>query len=204
MDWIAISIYAGALLLNSGTPGPSIAALVARVIARGWQDVAPFVAAMWLGEVIWLTLAMAGLTALAESFHGAFVLLKYLGAAYLLFLAWQMWTQPVHANSTEPAAGQSGARMFATGFALTLGNPKIMVFYLALLPNLLDLTQVGIGSWAVIASVTVACLMAVDLFWIVLAHRARALLQTPRALRVANRISATMLGGAAGLIATRQ
>ena len=74
-------------MVAAGSPGPSVAALVARVLVRGWREVLPFAAAMWLGEAIWLTLAAFGLAALAESLHWAFLLVKYLGAAYLLYLS---------------------------------------------------------------------------------------------------------------------
>jgi threonine/homoserine/homoserine lactone efflux protein len=116
----ALLIFAGALLVAAGSPGPSVAALVARVIAHGWRDALPFAAAMWLGEAL----------------HGAFLVVKYLGAAYLLYLAWRMWSAPVAATSEGPAPNTgSGVRMFLAGLAVTLGNPKIMVFYLALLPR---------------------------------------------------------------------
>lgn len=69
MELSSVLIFAFALLLNAGTPGPSVAALVSRVITRGWRDIMPFVAAMWIGEVIWLTMAMAGLTAMAQTFQ---------------------------------------------------------------------------------------------------------------------------------------
>ena len=203
MEPFALAVFAAALILNAGTPGPSIAALVSRVISRGRADVAPFVAAMWIGEIIWLSLAMAGLSALAETFHGAFLILKYLGVAYLIFLAWKMWTEPVSTDKGSLPKRQSAGSMFFAGFALTLGNPKIMVFYLALLPSLIDLTQPSLGLWAIIAAVTFASLAAVDLFWIALANHARSFLRTPKAIRIANRVGATALGGAAGVIASR-
>ena len=203
MEPFAVATFASALILNAGTPGPSIAALVSRVISRGWADVAPFVAAMWIGEIIWLSFAMAGLSALAETFHGAFLTLKYLGIAYLIYLAWKMWTEPVNTDVTTLPKRQSAGAMFLAGFALTLGNPKIMVFYLALLPSLIDLTQPSLGLWAIIAAATVASLAVVDLSWIALAHHARSFLKTPTAIRVANRIGATALGGAAGVLASR-
>ena len=203
MDPIALAIFATALILNAGTPGPSIAALVSRVITRGWGDVAPFVAAMWIGEVIWLSFAMAGLSALAETFHEGFLVLKYFGIAYLVYLAWKMWVEPVEGEAGALPKAQSKLSMFFAGFALTVGNPKIMVFYLALLPSLIDLTQPSIGLWAVVATVTVASLALVDLFWIVLAHKARVFLKTPRAMKVANRVGAATLGGAAAVIASR-
>lgn len=203
MEPIALLLFVTALILNAGTPGPSIAALVSRVITRGWHDVAPFVAAMWLGEVIWLTLAMAGLSALAETFHTAFVVLKYLGVAYLLWLAWRMWTEPAATGADAVPDASSRWSMFAAGMALTLGNPKIMVFYVALLPTLIDLSGVSIGLWAVVACVTVASLAFVDLAWIAVAHHARRFLNTPRAVRMANRLGAGCLGGAAAVIASR-
>lgn len=202
MSW-TYSLFAVALLINAGTPGPSIAALVSRVISSGWRDVAPFVAAVWLGEVIWLTVAMAGLSALAETFHVAFLILKYCGIAYLAFLAWQMWHEPVATEEETLPEGRSGWSMFAAGMALTLGNPKIMVFYLALLPTLIDLSKATISLWAVVAAVTVVVLAGINIVWIMLAHNARKMLRTPRAAKIANRVGATSLGGAAAVIATR-
>ena len=143
MEPMVIVTFAVALLLNAGTPGPSIAALVSRVITHGWRDVFPFVLAMWIGEVGWLTVSMAGLTALAQTFHYGFVILKWAGIAYLVYLAWRMWRAKVDGHATALPQGQSGLSMFAAGMALTIGNPKIMVFYLAVLPSLVTLGTDG-------------------------------------------------------------
>lgn len=203
MDIVSIAIFATALLLNAGTPGPSIAALVSRVISNGWRDVIPFLAAMWIGEVIWLTMAMVGLSALAQTFQLGFLVLKWLGIGYLVWLAIRMWRQPVGDRADDLPRRASAWSMFGTGMALTLGNPKIMVFYLALLPALIDLSTAGFSAWAILSCVTFATLAAVDLSWTFLAHRARLLLRTPRAIRVANRVGALTLGGAAATIASR-
>ncbi|MCB1835754.1 MAG: LysE family translocator [Geminicoccaceae bacterium] len=203
LDLFSIAIFAGALLLNAGLPGPSIAALVSRVIASGWRDVIPFLAAMWIGEAIWLTMAMTGLTALAQTFQTGFEILKWLGIAYLCWLAVKMWRQPVNDEADMLPRRSSSLSMFATGMALTLGNPKIMVFYIALLPSLIDLSSAGLREWSVLVSVTLLTLAAVDLAWVFLAHKARLLLRTPRATRIANRVGAVALGGAATAIATR-
>src|SRR5918993_5061090 len=95
MDASGLLIFAGALTVAAGSPGPSIAALVARVIAKGWRDVLPFLAAMWIGEAIWLSMAVFGLAFVAQTFHLAFVIVKWAGVAYLVYLAWKMWTAPV-------------------------------------------------------------------------------------------------------------
>ena len=76
MELSSLLIFAGALLVAAGSPGPSIAALVARVIARGFRDVLPFLLAMWIGEAIWLSLAVFGLAYIAQTFHMAFVAVK--------------------------------------------------------------------------------------------------------------------------------
>ncbi len=128
MDLSALLIFAGALLVAAGSPGPSIAALVARVMTSGAGAVLPFLAAMWIGEAIWLSLAVWGLAALAQSFHLLFVVIKWLGIGYLLILAWKMWHAPVHLDGPAMPERGSNWKMFATGMALTLGNPKIMVF----------------------------------------------------------------------------
>ncbi|MGV2126111.1 LysE family translocator [Agrobacterium vitis] len=203
MDLLSIAIFAGALLLNAGTPGPSIAALVSRVITSGWRDVIPFIAAMWIGEVIWLTMAMAGLTALAQTFQFGFYVMKWLGVAYLCWLAFKMWRMPMDGDSDDLPRRSSRWSMFGAGMALTLGNPKIMVFYLALLPSLIDLSSTGVREWAILAIVTLVTLAAIDLTWTFFAHKARLLLRTPRATRLANRLGAVALGGAAAAIATR-
>ena len=64
------------------------------MLTSGLRDVLPFLAAMWLGEMVWLTVAVTGLAVLAQTFHGLFMLLKIAGVLYLLWLAWQMWTAP--------------------------------------------------------------------------------------------------------------
>jgi threonine/homoserine/homoserine lactone efflux protein len=200
----ALAIFALALLISAGSPGPSIAALVARVLTRGWRDVLPFVAAMWLGELVWLTFAVAGLTAIAETFHWAFLILKYLGVAYLLYLAWQMWFAPVAVKAGAIAPRSSGpVGLFLSGLAVTLGNPKIMVFYIALLPTIIDIEGIAGTDWVSLTIVALMVLVVVDVAYIVLATRVRSLLRNPGALRFANRLSAAVMGGAAAAIAAR-
>ena len=204
LDISAIAVFIVALLISAGSPGPSIAAMVSRVITKGWQDIAPFVAAMWIGEVIWMTLAVAGLAALADTFAWAFMLIKYCGIVYLIYLAWQMWTAST-ATETGAQAPQtkSSFKMFLAGFSLTMGNPKIVVFYMALLPTLVDLQNITIAGWLVLSAITIGILACIDITYIILASRARRYLQSPRALRWSNRIGATAMGGAAAFIAAK-
>ena len=118
MEWPALLIFAGALGVAAGSPGPSIAALVARVLARGHREVLPFLAAMWFGEAVWLTLAVWGLASLAESFHLVFSVLKWVGVLYLMYLAWRMWAAPSRPESAEIPDRLSAVKMFAAGVQL--------------------------------------------------------------------------------------
>ncbi len=203
MSLSSLLIFAAALLVAAGSPGPSIAALVARVIAKGWRDVLPFLAAMWIGEAIWLSLAVFGLAFVAQTFHYAFVAVKWAGVAYLAFLAWKMWTAPVKVAQGGLPEKDSPAKLFLAGMAVTLGNPKIMMFYLALLPTIIDLGSVSLIGWMELTVTMVLVLIAVDIAWMVAAAQARRLLRSERAMRFANRVSATMMGGAAVAIAAR-
>ncbi|MEX4005772.1 LysE family translocator [Neoaquamicrobium sediminum] len=203
MELTSLVVFAGALLVAAGSPGPSIAALVARVISKGFRDVFPFLAAMWIGEAIWLSMAVFGLAFVAQSFHMAFVVLKWAGVAYLCWLAWKMWTAPVTIREGEMPRAESPWRLFMAGMAVTLGNPKIMMFYMALLPTIIDLGTVTLVGWAELTATMALVLIAIDLFWVAAAVQARRLLRSPRAMRAANRVSATTMAGAAAAIAAR-
>ena len=194
-------VFALALCVAAGSPGPSIAALVARVLTNGLRDVLPFLAAMWLGEALWLSCAVAGLAVVARTLGVVFLAIKLIGVAYLLFLAWKMWFAPTEVSKGELPSGQSAWRMFGAGLTVTLGNPKIMVFYLALLPTIVDLDRVRGAAWLELTAVTLVVLMTVDLAWALLAVRARRLLTSRKAVKIANRTSATMMAGAAAVIA---
>jgi threonine/homoserine/homoserine lactone efflux protein len=199
----ALLIFAGALIVAAGSPGPSIAALVARVISKGWRDVLPFLAAMWVGEAIWLSLAVFGLAFVAQTFHLAFLVVKWVGVGYLAWLAWKMWTAPVAVREDALPKNDSPVKLFAAGMAVTLGNPKIMMFYMALLPTIIDLGSVTLAGWAELTLTMATVLIAVDLIWTIAAAQARRLLKSARAMRIANRVSATTMAGAAAAIAAR-
>lgn len=199
-----LAIFALALAVAAFSPGPGIAAIVGRVLGRGRDGAVAFVSGMAIGDVVWLSLAVLGLAVLAETFHEVFTLVKYAGAAYLIYLAVKMWTAPAKARAVAPDAGrESHARLFLAGLAVTMGNPKTMVFYLALLPNLVDLRHVDALAWLELALTTLAVLALVFGFYILLALRARSLITSPRAIRLVNRGSGAVMAGAAVAIAAR-
>ena len=203
MTLSSLFVFACALFLAAGSPGPSVAALVARVISKGARDVLPFLAAMWLGETIWLTCAVAGLAAIAETFHYAFAAIKWLGVCYLLYLAWKMWfVSPDNHGEALPDA-QSPLKLFLAGMTVTLGNPKIMMFYMALLPSIIDIRGVTVVGWAELVATMLLVLIVIDISWALAAAKARSFLRSRRAVRMANRASAGTMAGAAVAIAMR-
>ena len=203
MDLAALLLFAGTLFVAAASPGPGIAALVARVIGRGSDGAPAFAAGLILGDLVWLAVAILGLAVVAQTFHEVFLVIKYVGATYLVYLAYRMWTAPVtpHDIATDTRR-ESHLRLFLAGLALTLGNPKVVAFYLALLPNLIDLTRVGLFGYVELASVSIVVLTVVfgD---VVTAARARALFRSTRAMRLLNRAGGTMMAGAAVAVATK-
>ena len=199
----ALMAFALTLLVAAGSPGPSIAALVARVLTNGLHDILPFMVAMWIGEAIWLGFAVGGLAVVAQTFAVFFTVMKVLGVVYLLFLAWKMWFAPTEARSDQLSIGQKPWQMFLAGMVVTLGNPKIMVFYLALVPALIDLDRLDLLSWVELTVTMLTVLVTIDCAWALAATRARRLLTNRRAVRIANRTSATKMAGAAVAIAAK-
>ena len=90
MDPAALLVFAVALLVGAASPGPGLAAIVARVLARGRAGAFAFTAGVAFGDLVWLAAAVWGLAALAQSFHGLFLAVKWAGVGYLLLLAWRM------------------------------------------------------------------------------------------------------------------
>ncbi|PTW63046.1 threonine/homoserine/homoserine lactone efflux protein [Breoghania corrubedonensis] len=203
MNWIDLATFAAALFVAAMAPGPGIAAIVARVLAHGRKGATAFCTGMMLGDVVWLSLAVFGLAFIAHSFASVFLVVRYAGAAYLLYLGWRMWSAPASAIRLPTSGAERPCRLFFGGLAVTLGNPKTIVFYLALMPNLFDLKRVTLLGYGELMMVTLLILGFVFAGYVVLAHMARGLFSTPRALRWLNRGVGTVMAGAAAAIASR-
>jgi threonine/homoserine/homoserine lactone efflux protein len=204
MTTTALILFAGALLVAAASPGPGILALVARVISGGLRSAVPFALGLMIGDLIWLAAAVLGLAVLAHTLAGAFVVIKFAGAAYLIYLAWRMWTASADTETGEALPQRRGATgLFFAGLSVTLGNPKVVAFYIALLPSLIDLTQVGVVGYAELAVLCLAILTVVFGAYALAAARARALFRSRRAVRVFNRTGSALMAGAAVAVATK-
>ncbi len=195
--------YSLALAISAAIPGPGIIALVARALGSGVKTAVPMTFGLVLGDIIYLSAAVLGLAFIAQTFGTAFLIVKYAGVAYLLYLAFKLWNSGISTEHVQPRKAGSWTSSFLSGLLVTLGNPKVMVFYLALLPTILDLRTVSSGDFAVLVGLTFVVLMVVLLPYVALASRARGLLTTPKALKLLNRTAAGIMTGAAVAIATR-
>ena len=141
LDLSSLLSFALILVVAAASPGPTVAALVARVVGRGHAGIAWFCAGLILGDVIWMACAAFGLAAIASAYQPVFVVIKYLGAAYLLWLTYKMRTAPVSEPTDATPVGGDEQRALGGGLALALGDPKTMLFYVALLPHVVPLDR---------------------------------------------------------------
>jgi threonine/homoserine/homoserine lactone efflux protein len=129
--------YSGALALAAAIPGPGVTALVARALGSGFRSALFMSVGLILGDLTYLTAVVLGLAIVAQTFGIVFLVVKWLGVAYLGWLAWTFWTGGITTENVEARKGKDG--FFANalaGLTLTLGNPKTMIFYLAITPGI--------------------------------------------------------------------
>jgi threonine/homoserine/homoserine lactone efflux protein len=197
--------YSGALALAAAIPGPGVTALVARALGSGFRSALFMSLGLILGDLTYLTAVVLGLALAAQTFGLVFLLIKWAGVAYLAYLAWTFWTSGITAETVEARKAKGGFfASFLAGLTVTLGNPKTMIFYLAITPTIVDLKTITFADYGVLAALTIVTLLIVLVPYLALAAKARWFLKTPRALKVLNRTAATFMVGAAAAIAARQ
>jgi len=190
-------------LFDSLAPGPAVVAVVAKGATTGARRTAPFILGLVIGELVFFGLALAGLTALAAKMGPLFALIKWFGIAYLLYLAFTLWNaQPVPVSAEIPDG--EGLKLLSAGTLLPLGNPMTIGFYVALLPVVLDVTEISVVGALEMATIIICVWGAVLFAYALAADRASQFISTPKAQRWLNRTAAGTMVGAAGMIATRQ
>lgn len=188
--------YCVALSIAAAIPGPGIAGLIGQSLGNGLRASIFFIIGIALGDIAYLTVAIAGLAAIAQLFSGAFLAIKVFGGTYLIYLAYKFWVSEAGLTNVESSKNRSGLSALLAGFAVTLGNPKTIIFYLALLPTVLDLNAVGLSEWLLLSTLTVAVLFATLTPYAVLAYRARKMMSSSEALLRLNRFAAGIIGAA--------
>jgi threonine/homoserine/homoserine lactone efflux protein len=190
--------------LAVAAPGPGIAAIVARGLAHGMKGAPAFIGGFIVGDLLWFAIAATGLAALARTAAALFVAIKWAGVAYLLYLAWKLWSAPAAPVKMEGADDrQHGWRAFVASLLLTLSNPKAILFFLALLPTVVDLASMNTVRFMEISAAIIVVQPLVLGAYAFLAARARELFTTPKAVQRLNRTSGVAMASAAVVVATR-
>lgn len=206
MSLYGLLVFSAVYLLAVASPGPGVAAVVARSLAKGTRGAPAFIAGFLVGDLIWFAFAATGLAALAQSAHTVFIVVKYAGAAYLLYLAYKLWTAPAVAVSDggpEMDPGQKPFQLFLGTLALTLANPKTMIFFLALLPTVVPLDRLTVlGFVEMVVAISIVLPLTLGTY-VLLAARARRVFKSATAVRRINRGTGAAMACAAVAVATR-
>jgi len=203
MTPMALLIFAGIYALAVVTPGPGVAAVIARAMATGHRRTLAFILGMVAGDLVWFGLVVSGLAVLAQNFYLVFTIIKYAGAAYLLFLAWKLWRAPATSPEEQVYVKGEGLRLAAGGLSMTLGNPKTMVFFLAILPQVValeNMTGLAILELCLLMAVILSAIMT---GYALLAARARRFVASPKQMKLVNRATGGVMAGVAVAVATR-
>ena len=203
MSFAALLAYASALFIAAAIPGPGMTAIVARALGSGFRETFFMGLGLVLGDLIYLTAVIFGLAFVAQTFAGTFLIIKFIGVLYLGYIAYKLWTAGILPAEVTATRTANPGMAFLSGLLVTLGNPKTMLFYVALVPTLIDIRRIGVPDYALLVTTTFAVLLAVLIPYILLASRARLLLKKPRMLKILNRSAASILAGTAAFIAAR-
>ncbi|MEB8434306.1 LysE family translocator [Cocleimonas sp. KMM 6892] len=201
-----IFTYIAALAIAAAIPGPGMTALVARSVSSGALTGFAMLAGLILGDLTYLSFAVFGLAVLAKSFSVLFIIVKWGAVIYLLYLAWQFWTADHQSlNETNTPKRKDLFSACLSGYTITLGNPKTIAFYLALLPVIINLEMITIQSWAfILVPLTATVLLSVGAVFILGAIAVRHILSSKKAQKLLHRGAATTMVVAAGTMVARE
>ena len=203
MSWHDLLGFILILGVAAAIPGPDVAAIVANGLSGGLVRALTVVAGLILGHMVWLTAAFTGIAALAAALGPAFLAIKIGAIAYLLWLAWGLWTAPVAPMESASAPAAAAHTGIMTGIAVSLSNPKALVFFSAVVPSVLPIDRLTLTDDMLVLAFSTVVFVAVFGAWAVLAAKARDFLGNAARRRGFNRISALLIAGSAAAVAAR-
>ena len=201
-----VGAFVIALLVWVVIPGPAILMVVGRSLSSGFRSTFSLICGILLGDVFYMLLVLFGLAALGQILGEFFVVVRVLAALYLIYLGVSLWrkdpTQQVLGAGVE--RGDS-IKSFLTGFGLTLGNPKAILFHLGFLPTFFDLQALTVLNALSIIAIFLSVLGTAFTLYAYAGSKAGSLINDPRKMRILNRSSGTLLIGiGAGVLLKRQ
>ncbi|MFT6471144.1 MAG: threonine/homoserine/homoserine lactone efflux protein [Neptuniibacter pectenicola] len=186
------------------TPGPGVFAILARALVNGSAACFMLALGMTISDILYLVAACYGLAVIATNWSELFTVIRIVGACYLLYLGWKMWHAPLDLTQTgQEEKSSSGFMGFSQGFLISASNPKVILFYIAFLPTLMDLTALDNIDIALAALLTLISLMSGLMLIALFASRARRWFKSERAVKRLNRGAGSIMAGAGLFLITR-
>ncbi|MFP4007179.1 MAG: LysE family translocator [Spirulinaceae cyanobacterium] len=186
MTFSTIFALFSAMIILAALPSVSVLAVATRSATSGFKQGIFTTLGIVAGDIIFILIVLQGLVLLVNNFGNLFSLIKYLGAAYLIFLGIRLFRAKPQTLDIEKKQKSSTFASFLTGLSITLADQKATLFYLGFFPAFLDLTQITWGDTLIIIGITILAVGGVKLIYAFLALQARQLInpQTNRKLNI--------------------
>ncbi|HEV2674257.1 MAG TPA: LysE family translocator [Aliidongia sp.] len=195
--WLAFAVTSAIML---AIPGPTVLLVVSYALGQGRRSGLATTAGVALGDFTAMTASMLGLGVLLATSSALFTGLRWIGAAYLIYLGVKLWRMPVGDMATAAAAETKSWRMFLHAYAVTALNPKSILFFVAFLPQFF-VASAPVVPQMVLFEITFLVLATLNsVGYVLLAAAARRAVRRPEIQRRVNRVGGSMLIGA-GLFA---
>ena len=196
--WLTFLLATAVLL---AIPGPTVLMVIGQSLGAGRRHALPLVAGVALGDLTAMTLSLAGLGALLAASAAAFMLLKWIGAAYLVYLGVRLWRAPVSADAAPPLRA---AAAFRQAYVVTALNPKGIAFFVAFVPQFMAPSPPFWPQPATLPGSSFPMASTSVLLWAALAGRVSSLVRRPSVRRRFNRAGGGVLVGAGVVLALRR
>jgi threonine/homoserine/homoserine lactone efflux protein len=191
-------IYCGLYAVAIAVPGPGVIAVIARALGSGFRSVLPATLGILIGDLILMTLSAFGLALVAQAMGHLFLIVKIAGALYLFYLAYKYWTAEV--EEIGEVVPQSTGRGVLAYMGLTLGNPKAIAFFVALLPVAVNPRELNFFGYLQLCAATFVLIPAITLGYAALAAQLSRFVASRKARQRINKGAGAVMAGAGCLI----
>lgn len=182
-----------AMVVLAALPSTSVLTVVARSLSAGFWHGSVTALGIVLGDIVFILLAVYGLSVLATTLVSVFVVLKCVGSAYLITLGVTLWRAKATAIKMNGVENPSWISSFLTGLLITLGDQKAILFYIGFLPAFIDLSNLTVTDTSLIIMIAIGAVGGVKLAYAYTAGRAQKLLQKPKAHTIINRAAGSAM-----------
>jgi len=187
--------FALAMGIYVAIPGSAVMAVIARALSDGFLATAPHILGNVIGNWLYLLASIYGLLWIAEQMGEAFLIVKLLGGAYLVYLGVKLWRSDGEISTINKRRPKNMLANFLTGLMITLSNPKAILFYIAILPAIMDLRTISFTALLPVALINGLVVMVIIGSYSALAAKVRQFFTNANAMRKLNK-------GAGGVMIT--